>query len=414
MIELSPARRQRRRTLSDRQVRDLPKKRKRYSRVDPELADHVIRIMPDSANLFYAVTRNPYGKLIWHKIGRADQITIAESRERARKALARIKEGKPAVEPVPPPPTSFRSVAENWFQREVVAKKHRTLAETRRCLETYIYPPWADREFVSIRRRDIAELCDAIYDKNGPRQADVVFGIVSRICGWHSLRDENYVNPIVKGMRRAENEPRARILSDDELVRVWRTAETSGVFGAAIQLALLTAQRRSVLLNNMRWDQLDRDVWTIPLADREKNNAGVLRLPKQAMAILERLPRFKGNPFLFAGRGSKPIAGISGLKLKLDKASNTSDWTIHDLRRTARSLMARAGVPRDAAERTLGHAIGSGIERVYDVHPYHEEKAHALRALANLIESIVTGERGDNVVRLQERASKKKTRTKSG
>jgi integrase len=400
MIELNPKHRHRRRTLSDLQVKKLPKKRKRYSVTDPELADHIIRVMPDSANIYYAACRSPYGKMKWHRIGRADQITIEESREAARLALKRIKAGLPAVEPVPPEPTSFKSVAENWFQRVVVAEKHRTLAETRRVLETYIYPVWADRDFVGIRRSDIVALTDALDDSSGHRQSDVVFRIVSRITGWYSLRDETYLNPVIKGMRPAEDKPRARVLFDEtdtsrpdftELRAVWKAAEANGTFGAFVRLALLTAQRRTVLLN-MKWSDLNGDngdVWTIPYTEREKHHGGSLQLPAMAMRILEGLPRFKGNPYVFAGRGGKPIAGISGLKAKLDKASGVKGWTIHDGRRTARSLMSLAGIDRDTAERVLGHTVGDQTERTYDVYRYREEKAHALAALARLIDEIV-------------------------
>jgi integrase len=62
------------------------------------------------------------------------------------------------------------------------------------------------------------------------------------------------------------------------------------------------------------------------------------------------------------------------------------NWTLHDLRRTAKSLMAR--VRPDISERVLGHAIG-GVEGVYDRHRYTEEKAYALKALAGLIENIL-------------------------
>jgi integrase len=305
-------------------------------------------------------------------------------------------------------------VAEDWFKRVVVKDKHRTSDEIRRCLERYVYPKWATREFVSVRRKDIADLTDALDDSSGIRQSNVVFQIISRICGWYSLRDETYVNPIIKGMRRSEDKPRERVLFDDtdkerppdftELRAVWKAAEANGTFGAFVRLALLTAQRRSVLLN-LRWDSLNGDVWSIPQTDdREKANAGALKLPKQAMAIIERLPRFKGNPYVFAGRGDKPIAGISGLKAKLDKASGVSDWTIHDLRRTARSLLSRV-TDRDTAERCLGHSVARRTEKTYDVHEYYEEKAHALRALARLIETIINGEPSGKVVRLKTRKS---------
>lgn len=61
---------------------------------------------------------------------------------------------------------------------------------------------------------------------------------------------------------------------------------------------------------------------------------------------------------------------------------------LHDLRRSARSLLSRAGVRPDIAERLLGHAI-AGVAGVYDRHSYREEKADALRRLAGLIDGIV-------------------------
>ena len=51
--------------------------------------------------------------------------------------------------------------------------------------------------------------------------------------------------------------------------------------------------------------------------------------------------------------------------------------------------MSRAGVRPDIAERVLGHAI-KGVEGTYDRHSYFEEKAHALAALASLIENVLT------------------------
>ena len=70
------------------------------------------------------------------------------------------------------------------------------------------------------------------------------------------------------------------------------------------------------------------------------------------------------------------------------KAAISDAWHLHDLRRTARSLMSRAGVQSEHAERVLGHVIG-GVEGIYDRHGYDFEKAHALEKLAALIEHIV-------------------------
>jgi integrase len=94
--------------------------------------------------------------------------------------------------------------------------------------------------------------------------------------------------------------------------------------------------------------------------------------------------------WVFTTDGVTPISGFSKFKRALDKASGVSDYTLHDLRRSARSLMSRAGVPTDHAERCLGHVIG-GVRGVYDRHEYHAEKQQAFEALAGIIERIVSG-----------------------
>ena len=91
---------------------------------------------------------------------------------------------------------------------------------------------------------------------------------------------------------------------------------------------------------------------------------------------------------VFTCDGKRPLAAFDQCKKAFDKKCGFSDWTIHDLRRTARSLMSRAGVPSDHAERAIGHVIG-GIRGVYDRYAYRAEKLQALEALASLIDLIL-------------------------
>ena len=129
-------------------------------------------------------------------------------------------------------------------------------------------------------------------------------------------------------------------------------------------------------------------VWTIPSEDREKGHAVELVLPEAALAIIRERPSFAGNPYVFAGRGGSHISGYSKAKAALDaKVKNVAPWRLHDLRRTARSLMARAGVRPDIAERVLGHAI-QGVGGVYDRHDYVAQKAEALKRLAHLLRNV--------------------------
>jgi integrase len=105
-----------------------------------------------------------------------------------------------------------------------------------------------------------------------------------------------------------------------------------------------------------------------------------------------RPPKRSSTPCLiWAGtyeRRGGATTSFSVPKRSLDAASGVTGWRLHDLRRTARSLMSRAGVDSDIAERCLAHTIG-GVRGVYDRYAYHAEKKHAFEALAAQIEHIV-------------------------
>ena len=154
-------------------------------------------------------------------------------------------------------------------------------------------------------------------------------------------------------------------------------------------MLLLTTQRFDKVLT-MAWADLDADgVWRIPTASiREKPHGQALKLPQLAREVLATLPAFEGNPYVFAGRGQGHINSHSKNKARLDRASGVTGWVLHDLRRTARSLLARGNVRPDIAERVLGH-VQPGVAGVYDRHSYFEEKAVALAKLASLIDGIV-------------------------
>jgi integrase len=207
---------------------------------------------------------------------------------------------------------------------------------------------------------------------------------------WHATRTDDYVPPIIRGMARDDPhaKKRARILDDDEIRTLWAAADTSGPFGAFVKLALLTAQRRQKIVS-MRWEDVTVDgTWDIPAEDREKGSGGALVLPDVAVDIVRSQSRVGGNPYVFPGRGTGHSKGHQFLKRRIDEQAQIAPWVIHDLRRTSRSLMARAGVRSDIAERVMGHVI-RGVEGVYDRHEYREEKADALAKLAGLIALIL-------------------------
>ncbi len=391
-----------RKTLTDKGVTALKPRPQRYAYPDPELRGHYVRVQPSGARAFVTVARAPDGRQVWHTIGNADALQIEQARDLARAAMRRIKDGKPALEAPPVQPDSFKAVAENWLKRHVAAKQLRSEREIRRSLGMYVYPRWADRDFISIKRSDVAALLDHIEDEHGSRMADVVLAYLRGMANWFAGRDDDYVSPFVRGMRRHQNGARSRILDDDELRAVWKAAETNGDFCALIRLLLLTGQRLQKVAT-IKWAHVADGVWTIDTADREKGNAGSLALPAQALAIITAQPRLGDNPYVFAGRGLG-YRDFSKSKPPFDaRLPEMPQWTLHDLRRTARSLMSRAGIRPDISERVLGHAI-PGVKGVYDRHGYRDEKAAALAKLAALIDGIVIPR--ENVTPMRKRAKR--------
>jgi integrase len=384
-----------RKTLSDKGVMSLKPRAARYAMPDPEMIGHYIRVQPSGAKTFVAVARSPAGKQIWTAIGAADVQSIAEAREQAREIIKRVRAGLPAVETKP---DSVADVAGKWFARHVEARGVRTHKEIKRLLDRHILPAWGSRELVGIKRSDVTALLDRIEDRHGARTADRVLVIFTAIANWHAARTDDYSPPVIRGQRRQSTaaQARDRILNDDEIRAVWKAAEDAGTLGSVIKLLMLTAQRRAKVAQ-MRWQDLDDDgTWTIPTEAREKGNAEKLLLPRVALEIIRAQPRL--GPFVFPGRrGIAPFRGYNSGKAYFDaKLPAMPNWTLHDLRRTARSLMSRAGVGSDVAEKVMGHAVG-GVQGTYDRHEYRDEKADALARLAGLIDGIVSP-RGPNVI----------------
>jgi len=169
-----------------------------------------------------------------------------------------------------------------------------------------------------------------------------------------------------------------------------------------VKLLLLTTQRRDKVIA-MKWSDIEGGIWTVPQGHREKPTGGALPLPQLALDIIEAQPQLASSVYVFpAYRGQGHLAAAGVLKRGLDdklaklgwdkiarKPGVESGWTLHDLRRTARTLLSELKIDREDSERCLGHKIGSSIEQTYDLHQYSDEKRRALAALAFYIERVI-------------------------
>jgi integrase len=388
----------RRRAFTDRSVAALRRKAKRYVVADPGMIGHFLRVPPKGPVVFVCTARDGYHKQHWTTIGHADHMTIETARAAARAAIARMKAGLPGIEPPKPAPDSVEAVCRNWLTRVVEKNGYLTGRNHQRIVEKYIlvHPPFRGRAFTSIKRSEVAVLLDHVEDAHGVHMATKVQNVIRTVSKWYAERDDDYEVLFLGKSRASGRKSRSRTLTDEEIRRIWLAAEDADCFGALIQLLLLTGQRLSVVLD-MRWRDIAGDTWTIPRTSREKGNIGSVRLPPAALAIIRAQPRMLNGEFVLLYRHN-----LGRAKAAFDKVTGITGWRLHDLRRTARSLLSRPGldVSSHIAELVLGHAI-KGVARIYDRHQYLAEKSDALLALSREIDRIVeTPESASNVLPL--------------
>lgn len=309
-------------------------------------------------------------------LGQYPALSLAE----ARSAALEVRNG--AQDAPKSKATTLRDVAELYLNGD--GAKLRTVDERRAVLQRHILPALGDRPIGEIKRSEVVAVLDRLA---GDRIHDLALSYLQRVFNWHAIRDESFRTPLMRGMARG-SAPRNRVLSDDELRRVWKACADIGWYGQYVRLLCLTACRRADIEDMKRTElSADGSELLIP-ASRYKTNVPhlvPLSAPAQAIVrtLLEAVPPTVDRLFL---NGTIKFGRLPHDKLKA--ASGVNGFTLHDLRRTARTLMARIGIPNDHAERCLGHVIG-GIRGVYDHHDYREEKRAAFEKLAREIARIV-------------------------
>jgi integrase len=351
---------------------------------DIDVNGFTARCLPSGTISYDLRYRTATGERRRLSLGLHGSVTPDQARSIAEKRLDDLaKDRDPALERQRQRTTTVNAVLDNYVARVLGAKRSKS-AQTS-AFDRLVRPEIGTRSIYDLRRADIARLLDSIEDSSGPVASDRALAYLRKAFHWQQGRDDNFVSPIIRGMARTSTKERARkrILNDDEIRSVWRSTPQR-TFGALIRILLLTAARRDEA-RMMTWQEINGSDWVLP-ATRNKVKVELVRpLSKAARDVLDTLPR--KSDYVFAGKNGA-INNHGKCKAKLDIDSGVTGWTIHDLRRTARSLMSRAGVSSDIAELCLGHVL-LGIRATYDRHSYIGEKREAFEKLATLIRTII-------------------------
>lgn len=264
--------------------------------------------------------------------------------------------------------------------------------DTKRILEKFAVSVWGHRDITTIDRATIHDLLDQTAESSGAAQAREVRKHLSTMFNWCVDRGICSFSPMA-GMKRRDLQyvSRERVLSVDELKLIWQAAIKLGYpFGPIIQLLVLSGQRRSET-STLQRNWISSDYFEIP-ADKYKTGIPHITPLTEAMAsLLKAQPVWNGGDYVFSTTGGRtPSSGFSKAKIKIDKLSGVSNWTLHDIRRSVATHMAGAGVIQEHIERVLGHTIG-GVAGTYNRYSYLDEKRNALEVWGNIVAADISG-----------------------
>lgn len=381
-----------RRKLTARIVEGITSSGKRTQIFDTEQRGLCLRIS-ESGEKSFSVCYKHSGRMKRFTLGKFPEVSLADARSRARDALTKVANG---VDPqqhkkIERLAETFGELVDTFLEK--YADKKRSGREDRRILTRYLVPELRHVRAKEVMRAQIRVILDAIA-KDAPIMANRVLASVRKMYNWAIGQDLVEHNPCFKLAAPSKERRRDRVLSNDELNKVWTALDNdkSSVISDAFKMRLLTAQRGGEVLT-MRWADIDLNArwWTIPVERSKNKMPHRVWLSTPAMNILKRRKEADGeSAWVFPGRREgQPIVETKRVLESIRTASGVKEWRGHDLRRTAASNMTAMGIPRFIVGRVLNHAE-SGVTAVYDRHSYDAEKKDALDKWSTKLMRVVS------------------------
>lgn len=349
------------------------------------------------------------------KIGRANVLTLADARRIAKDKLKEVdRGGDPAqVKADRRVADTFADLADSYITKHAMKRK-RSWKVDKWMLDTKVTPLWKHRPVREITRRDVRDLIAGIADGGAPIQANRAVALLSKVFKFAIDEEMVDASPAVGITRPGVEHQRDRVLTDDEIRQFWTACGTlDPAMGAAFKLRLLTAARSEEVFS-MRWSDVDLagGWWTIPSEHAKNKLPHRVPLSQPAKDILTTL-RDAVDAQLKArkdkGKDAKePTFVLEGARGKRQRAAaarefKLADFVGHDLRRTAATRMASAGITRFVVGKLLNHTE-PGVTKVYDRASYDAEKRTAIETLAREVDRILKDKPADNVVPMRGRA----------
>lgn len=378
--------------LTNKTIEALKPKAKRYEVRDTYCPGFGIRVTPKGRKTFFVSYR--YGiDQRRPALGIFPVISLAKARSEAISILRAVADGIDPQRSRGRDNLTLREGVEA-FVEQYAKPRNKSWREAERILTRELVSRFGEREIAKMTRADILVASDAAMARGAKYQANRIVSNTRKLFNWFIERGMIDANPLAGIRAPAREKSRDRVLTDDELARVIAACRVMNYpFGPYTLMLLATAQRRSEVAN-MRWSEVDfeKRTWEIP-AERAKNGkAHNVPLSDFALKIFDDVLRFSDCDLVFTTTRRSPVSGITKMHRRICEISETSGWRLHDLRRTASSKMAEAGIQLQVAEKVLNHISGSlgGVAGVYNRYHYEPEKRAALNVWADTLSALET------------------------
>jgi len=379
-----------RKPLSIKAIEAFKPQPKRYEVHDALCPGFSLRVFPTGRKVYGL--RYRYGlKQRRLPIGVHPRISLADARAKAFEALRLVDEGIDPAARRRQLGMSVEAICAD-FIRQYARPRNRSWKEAERILKREFVAVHGQRDIREIRRADILEMMDGAIERGAAYQANRIHSNLRKLFNWCATRGIVETSPVLGIKAPTRERARDRVLSDDEIRAVLRACtEEPYPYRQFVPLLLATAQRRGEV-SGLKWSQLDlvAKQWVIPAEMSKNGKPHVVPLNDFALCLLAEIPRFPGCDWVFTTTRRAPISGFSKALRNIHAHSETSEWRFHDLRRTAASGMARAGIAPYVVEKVLNHISGtiSGVAAIYNRYGYDAERRDALDKWGKFLDDL--------------------------
>ncbi|MBN9787410.1 hypothetical protein DMP17_02225 [Pseudonocardia sp. TMWB2A] len=376
--------------LTAKAIEALKPQEKRYEVHDLHCPGMSLRVSPQGLKTFSVKFRYGIAQKRM-KLGIYPRISLATAREKAIDILQEVEKGNNPTSRRRTTNMRVEAVCGEFIKLHAQAR-NKSWREAERTLEREFVGAFGQRDIRDIKRFDVLEIMDAAIARGSTYQANRILSHVRRFFNWCVERGIVDVSPIVGLKAPTKEQSRDRVLDDTEIIRLLRACRNDVYpFRQFVPILLATAQRRGEWAE-MLWSEVDLEAkqWVIP-AERSKNGKPhVVPLSAYALTMLNDVPRFVDCDYVFTTTRKSPVSGFSKMLRRLSEGSDTGEWRLHELRRTAASGMERASVAPHVVEKVLNHISGtiSGVAAVYNRYAYDAEKRDALEGWGQHLERL--------------------------